>query len=207
MHEKFRMKLYSYVVVHDTGFAPNPFWGYCTLAGCTPNHMGIRTRKGDWIIGTESIDNGNKLIYAMQVSDMLSSDKYYNDPRYKKKKPVKNGTWRQCCGDNIYYKDATGAWQQHSSLYRSSPKQKKQDLKTPCVYIAKHFYYFGNRAKTIPSQYESLIWRRQGVKCNHDPSVVKGFLYWLQISFKPGIHAVPHNTNRPNLCLIKARCV
>ena len=31
-----------YIAVLDTGLAPNPFWGYCTLAVCTPNHMGIR---------------------------------------------------------------------------------------------------------------------------------------------------------------------
>ena len=32
--------------MHDTGFAPNPFWGYCTLAVCTPNHMGVQTSEG-----------------------------------------------------------------------------------------------------------------------------------------------------------------
>ena len=25
------MTLYSHVVTHDTGFAPNPFFGYCTF--------------------------------------------------------------------------------------------------------------------------------------------------------------------------------
>ena len=45
------MKLYSYVMIYDTGFAPNPFWGYCTLATCKP---GIRrpAEQGDWIIGS-----------------------------------------------------------------------------------------------------------------------------------------------------------
>jgi Nucleotide modification associated domain 2 len=41
------MKVYSYVVRCDTGFAPNPFWGYCTLAACTPNHMGIHIQIED----------------------------------------------------------------------------------------------------------------------------------------------------------------
>ena len=35
-------RLCSYVVRHDKGLAPNPFWGYCTLAVCTPNHAGVR---------------------------------------------------------------------------------------------------------------------------------------------------------------------
>jgi hypothetical protein len=49
------MKLCSYIIKNDTGFAPNPFWGYCTLAACTPNHMGLHLYPGDWIIGTESV--------------------------------------------------------------------------------------------------------------------------------------------------------
>ena len=28
------MSLFSYVVARDTGFAPNPSGGYCTLANC-----------------------------------------------------------------------------------------------------------------------------------------------------------------------------
>ncbi len=77
------MKLYSYIVVHDTGFAPNPFWGYCTLAACTPNHAGIRAKEDDWIIGTETKKKGNKLIFAMKISEILPFDQYYNDPRFR----------------------------------------------------------------------------------------------------------------------------
>ena len=29
-------RLYSYVLRKDTGFAPNPYSGYCTLACCKP---------------------------------------------------------------------------------------------------------------------------------------------------------------------------
>ena len=30
------MRLFTYVIVSDSGFAPNPYWGYCTLATCKP---------------------------------------------------------------------------------------------------------------------------------------------------------------------------
>ena len=30
------MTLFSYVIEHDLGFAPNPFHGVCTLACCKP---------------------------------------------------------------------------------------------------------------------------------------------------------------------------
>ncbi len=28
------MKIFSYVVDHDNGFSPNPYYGVCTLAHC-----------------------------------------------------------------------------------------------------------------------------------------------------------------------------
>ena len=45
--------LFSYVVRYDSGFAPNPFHGFCTLATCKP---GIRAHAnvGDWVVGTAS---------------------------------------------------------------------------------------------------------------------------------------------------------
>ena len=45
------MRLYSYVLDHDYGFAPNPFYDVCTLATCKPS---IRERAaiGDYVVGT-----------------------------------------------------------------------------------------------------------------------------------------------------------
>ena len=48
------MKIYSYIVKRDYGFAPNPFYGYCTLATCKPvirKHAEI----GDIIVGIGKI--------------------------------------------------------------------------------------------------------------------------------------------------------
>lgn len=44
------MHVYSYIVTHDTGFAPNPFHGVLTLACCKP---AIRraAEVGDVIVG------------------------------------------------------------------------------------------------------------------------------------------------------------
>lgn len=44
------MNLYSYVITRDYGFAPNPFWGICSLATCKPQ-IRQRALKGDWIAG------------------------------------------------------------------------------------------------------------------------------------------------------------
>jgi len=41
--------LYSYVVRYDSGFAPNPFGGYCTLATCKPE-IRKTAQLGDWLV-------------------------------------------------------------------------------------------------------------------------------------------------------------
>jgi hypothetical protein len=185
-----KVRLCSYVVIKDTGLAPNPFWGYCTLSVCTLNHSGVRAQKGDWFIGTQSASKGSKLVYAMQVSEKLCFDDYYRDPRFQAKKPVINATWHQRCGDNMYYKADTGAWCQHPSLFHREEKKVQQDLKHPFVFIAEHFYYFGDKALEVPPAFAGLIWGRQGCKW-YDGDTVVDFLDWLQRDRVPGIHGEP----------------
>lgn len=185
------MRLCSYVVKNDKGLAPNPFWGYCTLAVCTPNHMGIRAHKGDWFIGIGTVKRGNKLIFAMQVFERLDFDAYYRDSRFKKKKPDVRGSWRRRCGDNMYFKNVKGEWQQHATHFHWTKKDIEKDLRYPYVFIAEHFYYFGENAPPIPERYSDLIIKRQGCNCTHDPTVVKGFLKWLENSYEPGVHGEP----------------
>jgi hypothetical protein len=189
------MKLYSYVIKIDSGLAPNPFWGYCTLAVCTPNHMGIQAQKGDWIIGTSPISQGSKLVYAMQVSEPLPFEKYYTDVRFEKKKPVVNGSWRERYGDNMYSKDQQGQWAQHRTIHHRSPELIKKDLRYPVVFVAEHFHYFGDNAVAIPAEFQELIWTRQGCKSNHDHEVVKKFLKWLKSNFDSGILGNPKDND------------
>lgn len=196
------MRLCSYVVVHDSGFAPNPFWGYCTLAACTPNHMGVRLREGDWVIGTEPAAHGGKLVFSMRVSEVLHFDEYFHDPRFQKKKPNIEGEWRERCGDNIYRRDSAGHWRQSRSRHHQSAEHRRKDTKHPHVFISEHFYYFGSRAVAVPEEFQTLVWRRQGCKCNYDPLVVQRFLEWLGAEYTPGIHGLPRDAetkDRPGL--------
>lgn len=74
------MRLYSYVIPRDYGFAPNPSFGYCTLATCKP-----RIRKtacvGDWIaaFGSASTPLRNHLVVLMKVAEILTFDEYWED--------------------------------------------------------------------------------------------------------------------------------
>lgn len=157
--------------------------------------MGIKAQKDDWIIGTNPKSQGNKLVYAMQISEVLSFETYYADVRFEKKKPIVHGSWRERCGDNMYYKDQQGHWIQQPTIHHQSAEIIKKDLKHPAVFIAKYFYYFGDNAITLPKEFQELIWKRQGCKHHHDPEVVENFLEWLKANFISGVLGNPKDND------------
>jgi Nucleotide modification associated domain 2 len=172
------MKLYSYVVRHDTGFAPNPFWGYCTLATCKPE-IRRRAQPNDWIIGTGSVTNvgRSRLLYAMHVNKVLTFEEYDRARRFIRKRPNMRGTPRQRCGDNIYYRRADGEFEQRPS--RHGPENQARDLGGHKVLIARRFYYWGRLAVDLPLPFRALIKRGPGYKSDFDSAFVTSFIQWL----------------------------
>jgi len=218
MARKSGMRLCSYTVVHDTGFAPNPFGGYCTLAACTPNHQGINLSRGDWLVGHATAKRAHRLIYAMKVFDALDFDTYYNDSRFESKKPRFDRTWREACGDNIYYLTDGGVWMQHPTNFHDDPESRAQDTRNPRVFVSKHFHYFGANAPKIPKQFSPFIRDRQGCKCDYPVQLVKTFVKWLEMNFTPGVLGEPFDfipiqtptriTHHPNaLAQVRQVCV
>lgn len=185
------MKLYSYIVKYDRGLAPNPFHGYCTLAVCTPNHMGIKPDKGDWIAGFSTKSEGNRLVYAMQVTETMHFKDYFHDPRFQNKKPRMDGNWKARCGDNFYEFTSEGNPIQHPNPFHTGENDFRKDIKNPYVFIAEHFYYFGDKTVSVPDEYRELILDRQGCKYSFDASLVAGFLAWLKQNWKPGVCGDP----------------
>ena len=174
----------------DTGLAPNPFWGYCTLALCTPNHQGVRAEEGDWIIGTTGRTMGPRLIYAMELTELrLDLDGYFRDPRFAQKKPIPDGSWRQRVGDNMYYR-AGGRWQRLESQYHQADEDRVKDTRYACAFVSRHFFYFGADAVQIPNGFQQLVRDRQGCKW-YAGALVAEFITWLERECQPGIHAHP----------------
>jgi len=123
------MRLCCYVIKADTGFAPNPFWGYCTLAACTPNHKNAQAELGDWMVGHETVARGHKIVYAMRVSEILSFDEYYGDPRFQSKRPRLDRSWREACGDNVYHRNESGEWIKDPSPFHNAPTDQRKDTR------------------------------------------------------------------------------
>ena len=156
------MKIISYVVRRDYGFAPNPFFDYCTLATCKPD---IRKSAviGDWIIGTssKSTGNSNKLVFAMKVTEKLTFDEYWGDKRFLIKRPILERSRKFQYGDNIYHQE-NSEWVQIASHHSNEDGSINElnvatDTKTESILISEHFYYFGVNAVIIPENLRKII--------------------------------------------------
>ncbi len=184
------MRLCTYVLTMDTGLAPNPFWGWCTLAVCTPNRQGARVSHGDWIAGFRARKHGNRLIYLMEISEKLHMNAYFFDARFSAKKPDLRGTWEQRCGDNFYSQLPDGTWRQHKNRFHIGSEYLAKDTRNPYVFVAEHFWYFGREAVRLPDEFTPLVGTR-GIRVNHPPALAQRFIAWATSTHRPGIHAPP----------------
>lgn len=184
------VKLFSYVVARDYGFAPNPFYGFCTLATCKPK-IREKAEIGDWIIGTGSRkhDRGNFLVYAMCVSEVMTFSEYWNDPRFRCKRPNLRGSLKQCYGDNIYSKDETGNWHQQDSHHsfeggKQNCSNLHHDTRVDRVLISNdHYYYWGGEGLEIPEKFrnyngEDICKQGVGHKNRFSLDMVEEFIGW-----------------------------
>jgi hypothetical protein len=191
-------RLCTYIVTEDTGFAPNPFWDWCTLAACTPNHMNARLDKGDWIVGVLSKSRQNRFLFAMEIYCVMQMGEYFTDPRFESKKPTKSPDWRERCGDNIYEQLEDGTWVQHPNDFHNTKTQKDQDTKHAKVFIASQFWYFGQESLVVPAQFAPLIPDRHGIRCKHDPDLSDQFMRWVA-GLPRGVQADPNDIRQIDL--------
>lgn len=191
------MKYKSYIVARDYGFSPNPFGEHCTLA-CCKQRIRVNVKAGDWIFGTgaKKKDMQGKLVFALNVTEKITFQEYWEDSKFEYKKPIMNGSLVQMYGDNIYHKDDSGNWQQensHHSLDNGTINghNLERDLRGRFVLISEHFYYFGKSAIDIPNRFmEEICTPTQGHK-NVDNKVATNFIDWLSKNYKPGLHDDP----------------
>lgn len=194
------MAFYSYKITRDYGFAPNPFFGFCTLACCKP-HIRAKAEVGDWIIGTGSIENHllYNLIFIMKVSEKISFEDYWSDKRFERKKPIMNGSLKQIHGDNIYYKE-NDQWCQmdsHHSFYDGSLNEAnlKQDLSGKFVLISDCFIYLGNNHMKVPEKYLDLCpnSRQRDYITIKDNELAEEFVEMITNKYEYGVQGEPLN--------------
>lgn len=187
-------RIHSYVVRYDSGFAPNPFYGHCTLVTCKP---GIRrsAEVGDWVIGSGSNAHGEgrggHLVYGMRVTEVMTLDEYALNPRFESKKPFRNGSRKQSCGDNIYFRDGPeAAWQQRDSFHSRedgtlNPQHVQRDTGVNRVLVSNDFVYFGGTGPKFPLELQDRNGRPLcksgiGLTCFNDPQLLANLEKWIR---------------------------
>ena len=160
------IKMFSYVVDHDTGYAPNPYHKLCTLVGCMynksensakfnprRNNIVELAKKGNWIVGlggkSERSSGQGTIIYAMQVTDILPLKEYcQRHTNRADAKPAPHQPWRRALISNDYY-------------------------------------YFGNQKHELePAIYDQLKVRRR-FKNRFTEKFIKDFVSWLRKQKRP----------------------
>ena len=147
------MRLYRYIMTHDTGFAPNPFHGYCTLATCK-REIRRMAGVGDWVMGLGSKlrDYDSRLVFAMRVDETLTLEEYWQDRRFAEKKPRISQRYEEACGDNVYYHhNRTGDWVQLPCFHCDDDIDA--DARTNRALVASRFVYFGSQAIESPVEF------------------------------------------------------
>ncbi|QVI73562.1 hypothetical protein [Pseudomonas syringae] len=191
------MKLLKYVLTHDSGLAPNPFFGACSLALCTPNHMNARLSVGDWIVGHTTKATSNRLVYAMKLTKVLSMEDYF--VQFPEKHPDPYGSIEQQYGDNMYFREGD-RWMRLPSAEHNSVDSFRQDNGRR-VYLAEgndHFWYFGANnpmpaIQGFTDKFPGLIRSRQGFAYVRDLDRMQAFSDWLSLLGQSGVLGQPRD--------------
>jgi hypothetical protein len=150
------MDVWAYKIARDFGFAPNPYFGYCTLACCKP-HIRKRAEIGDLVVGCGSakLKLMGRSIFAMRITETLSFQQYWDDPRFGRKRPLFTAGVAREFGDNIYHRDNDGAWVQEDSHHSMddgawNAHNAERDLSADRVLLSTDFVYWGRLAPLVP---------------------------------------------------------
>ena len=192
------MRLFTYILRYDTGSAPNPFQGICTLAICKPRIRRV-AKPGDWVAGVGSVnvsgrDFSGRLIYAMKVEEIISLEDY--DRRAERDWPHRIPKYNspdlsERLGDCIYSFQDGGEIVQRKGVHRE--ENIARDLSGENVLISRRFYYFGREAILIPADLRDICPTTQGHRSSANNPYAIRFEEWITRSgYEVGnVHGLP----------------
>lgn len=166
-------RVFLYLLDHDTGYAPNPFHGWCTLAGCKPQ---IRRSAGigDWVVGVTPKADGHRVAYVMQVKVKFEIAKYHRDHRFRRKRrPPRPRSIIEACGDNLV-------------------RPRDPDPNAAFVLAAKRFAYYGSKPRDWPRALRRIQMPSRYYLVNHDPETLHALLRFVR-ACRTGVHAPPRS--------------
>lgn len=199
----------TYRLDHDLGFAPNPYFGWCTLACCMPQ-MRRSAKVGDIIIGLAGSGRQGlgrihpQLIYWMRVDEALTFDEYWVDPRFVNKRPEIPGPKMRMVGDRTYRHEAGHAgWQFDRSMhYMPQSKQANgghvaKDTKVDRLLIGKDFTYWGGSGPQLPAYLLGQFPNPRGQKCPGESPLLTELHEFVSVHAPKGVAGKPADWDNP----------
>lgn len=123
----------------------------------------------------------------MCVTDAMTFNDYWANPRFQCKKPNLRGSLKQAYGDNIYFKKA-GKWHQLDSHHsyehgRPNPYNIQRDTQTDRVLLSTKFSYWGGSGPKIPEKFRNYrgtnVCAGRGYRRKFPPGFAEDFAMWL----------------------------
>jgi hypothetical protein len=154
------MRLYTYVIQHDNGYAPNYEPPLCTLGLCKPR---IRSASGvgNAVLAFTGSDLGREphaVCWAGVIKKKLTFHDYWDHPDFQGKKLGKSRT-----PDNIYEPIGT-EMRQVSGGYHDSDEARRTDLGGRYVLVFAQSWRFGAAGPILPDEFGL---RMRGGRRNH----------------------------------------
>jgi hypothetical protein len=167
-----------------------------TLACCKPK-IRQTARVGDIVVGMSR--RCERVVYAMEVGEVIGFEQYWTDPRYLNRRP----TWNSASlvdrnGDNIYEPAGDDFRQMHSWHSNSDGSEnsdnKRRDLGDNYdnnVLVSEQFAYWGGSGPLLPAQ---LVFLRIGIgyRCRFTADQVEAVESWFETESR-GLLGAPTN--------------
>ena len=192
------MKLYSYCLKNDSGAAPNPYWGVCTLVICKPE-IRKTANIGDWIVGIGSAnspigDISDCVVYAMKVTDrktMKEYDQFCKNRLQGKIPDCNHKTYARRVGDCIYDYSASDNPELRDGVHNEG--NRGTDLGGEYALLSDYFWYFGDKPVRLPKGLLPIRHPSPGHKSNANDPYIFEFIKWIEnLPFQPNkIHGEP----------------
>ena len=187
-HDREDTHIFRYVLMHDSGMAPNPRGGLISLATCKPR-IRESARVGDWVIGNYPAPHNQLVAWAGKINAILDVGDYPVD--YPER------------DDALYLPDAMGELRRirdnegnikHEWYHPGEHEQRKDKRGMVLLFDRQSSWYFGDDGRPMPVELEHLIKRGIGESYTHrKPGDLERLIEWLHEQGPPGIHGEPRD--------------
>lgn len=201
--ESIETKMWSYKLVYDELFAPNPLWGILTLATCKPKiRKSPNSIRGTWIArwtactihnselfgsGIDKYPSGHeRLVFLAQIDDSISLDEYWERYPNKRNNPSVCIKDARLYGDNIYHNDnldCNGNVVAEPNMWGHNGAEvaKRDYMYGKRALICKRFYYFTREHRLeIDPKFIPLVHHGRGESLKKDTVLINDFIDFVE---------------------------